>query len=174
MRMLILSSLLVCFMPVRLLAVEVAPRITDREIIERLTRLEEGQRNLEQRMVEGFAALGQRIDDTNRRIDDTNRRIDDTNRRIEDNNRSLSQRFDDTNRRIDELREYLLWGFGVMFAGMFALVGFVLWDRRTALAPAVRRTEELQERERRLEAALKEYAATSPEMAASLRKEGLL
>jgi len=101
MRMLILSSLLVCFMPVRLLAVEVAPRITDREIIERLTRLEEGQRNLEQRMVEGFAALGQRIDDTNRRIDDTNRRI-------EDNNRSLSQRFDDTNRRIDELREYLL------------------------------------------------------------------
>ncbi len=108
MRMLILSSLLVCFMPVRLLAVEVAPRITDREIIERLTRLEEGQRNLEQRMVEGFAALGQRIDDTNRRIDDTNRRIDDTNRRIEDNNRSLSQRFDDTNRRIDELREYLL------------------------------------------------------------------
>ena len=139
MRMLILSSLLVCFMPVRLLAVEVAPRITDREIIERLTRLQEGQRNLEQRMVEGFAALGQRIDDTNRRIDDTNRRIDDTNRRIEDtnrriedNNRSLSQRFDDTNRRIDELREYLLWGFGVMFAGMFALVGFVLWDRRTA------------------------------------------
>jgi len=131
MRLLILSSLLVCFMPVRLLAVAVAPRTSDREIIERLTRLEEGKRNLEQRMVEGFAALGQRIDDTNRRIDDTNRRIEDTNRRIEDNNRSLSQRFDDTNRRIDELREYLLWGFGVMFAGMFALVGFVLWDRRT-------------------------------------------
>ena len=160
MRMLILSSLLVCFMPVRLFAVEVAPRITDREIIERLTRLEEGQRSLEQRMVEGFAALGQRIDDTNRRLDDINR--------------ALSQRLDDTNRRIEELREYLLWGFGVMFAGMFTLVGFVLWDRRTALAPAVRRTEELQERERRLEAALREYAATSPELTASLKRAGLL
>lgn len=171
MRLLIFSSLLVCFMPVRLLAVEVAPRITDREIIERLTRLEEGQRSLEQRMAEGFAALGQRLDETNRRLDDISRAL---SQRLDDTNRALSQRLDDTSRRIDELREYLLWGFGVMFAGMFVLMGFVLWDRRTALAPAVRRTEELQERERRLEAALKEYAATSPELAASLKKEGLL
>ncbi|MCD6256050.1 MAG: hypothetical protein J7J44_07250 [Deltaproteobacteria bacterium] len=40
-------------------AVEKAPRITDKEIIERLTRLEEGQR-----------AINKRIDDVNKRIDD--------------------------------------------------------------------------------------------------------
>ncbi len=39
--------------------VQVAPRITDKEIIERLTRLEEGQK-----------ALNKRIDDVDRRIDD--------------------------------------------------------------------------------------------------------
>ena len=39
--------------------VEVAPRISDREIVERLTRLEEGQK-----------ALNKRIDDVNKRIDD--------------------------------------------------------------------------------------------------------
>jgi len=34
-----------------------------------------------------------------------------------------------------------------------SLIGFVLWDRRTALAPAVRRMDDMHERERRLEAA---------------------
>jgi len=49
-------------------AIEPAQRITDREIIERLTRLEEGQK-----------ALNQRFDDLK---DDMNRRFDDVNRRI--------------------------------------------------------------------------------------------
>ena len=48
------------------LAVEPAPRITDREIVESLTRLEEGQK-----------ALNQRFDDVNQRFEDVNRRIDD-------------------------------------------------------------------------------------------------
>jgi len=109
--------------------------ITGREIVERLTRLEEGQKRLEQRIADVETRLGQRL---------------------------------------DELREFLLWGFGVTFAGIFALVGFVLWDRRTALAPAVRRIEELQERERRLEAALREYAAKAPELAEALKKAGLM
>jgi hypothetical protein len=103
---------------------EPAIGITGREIVERLTRLGEGQKRLEQRM--------------------------------------------------EEVREFLLWGFGVTFAGIFALVGFVIWDRRTALAPAVRRIEELQERERRLEAALREYAAKDPELADALKRAGLM
>jgi hypothetical protein len=40
-------------------AVEIAPRITDREIVERLARLEEGQKKLE----EGQTLLHKRIDD---------------------------------------------------------------------------------------------------------------
>ncbi len=35
-----------------------------------------------------------------------------------------------------DLQSFLLWGFGIVFAGIFAFIGFVLWDRRTALAPA--------------------------------------
>ena len=47
-------------------AVETAPRISDREIVERLTRLEEGQKNLEKR----FDLVDIRFNDVNRRIDD--------------------------------------------------------------------------------------------------------
>ena len=60
----------VLIIPSLLLAVERAPRISDREIVERLTKLEEGQKNLEKR-----------IDGVNKRIDDLrsqmNSRLDD-------------------------------------------------------------------------------------------------
>lgn len=82
-------------------AFEEAPRITDREIVERLTRLEEGQK-------------------------------------------ALDRRFDDFSERLAELRQLMLWGFGVSFAGMFALISLVIWDRRTTLAPALRRIEALE------------------------------
>jgi len=43
-------------------AVTVAPRISDREIIERLTRLEEGQKSLRQAMEHRFNAMQSQID----------------------------------------------------------------------------------------------------------------
>jgi hypothetical protein len=61
----------------------------------------------------------------------------------------------------------------VILAGMFVLVGFVIWDRRTALSPAIRRTKDLEEREERLERALKEFAMKNPEMRDILKNLGL-
>ncbi|MEW6618084.1 MAG: hypothetical protein AB1422_01820 [bacterium] len=53
-------------------------------------------------------------------------------------------------------------------------IWFVLWDRRTALAPAVKKAKELEEREERIEKALKEYAIQQPKLAAVLREVGIL
>ena len=55
-----------------------------------------------------------------------NKRIDDVNRRNDDGQMSI-------NKRIDDLRSLIY----VVLAGIFALIGFVLWDRRTTLEPAV-------------------------------------
>lgn len=103
-------------------AFEDAPRITDKEIVERLTRLEEGQK-----------ALGVRINDLDRHID---------------------QRFTDFSKRFDELRQLMLWGFGVSFAGMFALISLVIWDRRTTLTPTVKRIDAMESRLRLVEETL--------------------
>jgi hypothetical protein len=46
-------------------------------------------------------------------------------------------------RQIDDLKTFMLWGYGMLFGGMGILIGFVIWDRRTALAPAVRKSKEL-------------------------------
>ena len=73
-----------------------------------------------------------------------------------------------------EIKEFMLFGFGVTFAGIFALIGFVLWDRRPALAPAVKKARELEEREERVEKALKEIALKDGNVREALRHVGLL
>ena len=82
-------------------AVEKAPRITDREIVERLTRLEEGQK-----------ALAKRIDDLDAKL---NKRIDDTNRRIDDLRSEMNSRFDT-----------LQWMLGLFITTSLVILGFVL------------------------------------------------
>jgi len=86
---------------------------------------------------------------------------------------AIEKRIDRIEKRIDSLRGLMLWGFGILFMGMFALVGFVLWDRRTAIAPVQRDTKYLMEREEKLEQALKKYAIMEPKLAEALKSVGI-
>ena len=62
-RILIIRVMITVLMiPSLLLAVERAPRISDREIVERLTRLEEGQKHLRSEMNSRFQAIDKRFD----------------------------------------------------------------------------------------------------------------
>ena len=108
------------------------------------------------------AHINQRIDGINQRIDDTNQRIEDTNRRIDDLDSKLSTRLND-----------LMGLLYVILAGMIALVGFVLWDRRSALQPAITRLEALKVKEESVEEALRIYSRKEPELASALRLVGL-
>lgn len=73
-----------------------------------------------------------------------------------------------------EIKEFMLWGFGILFGGMGILIGFVIWDRRTALSPAIKKYKELEEKEELIEKALKEYAKTEPKLAEILRSMRLM
>ncbi len=91
----------ILLVPVVAAAVEKAPRITDREIVERLTRLEEGQK-----------ALNKRFDDVNRRIDDLRAEM---NGRIDDLRAEMNGRFNT-----------LQWMFGFFITISLVILGFVL------------------------------------------------
>ncbi|MBF0566689.1 MAG: hypothetical protein HQK89_15800 [Nitrospirae bacterium] len=124
---------------------------------DRMIRLEEGLKATNQRIDDGLKATNQRIDDMGKKIDDVKA---------------------DVNKRLDQMYTLILWGFGILFglffSGMVFLVGFVLWDRRTALAPAVRKTNEVEERTELLEKALKEAAVENPGLKKALKHFGLL
>lgn len=89
--------------------------------------------------------------------------------KLEEGQKGIHQRIDDLGKRVDDLANLIY----VVLAGMFALVGFVIWDRRTALAPAVKRFKELEEREECLERAVREFAEKEPRLAEALRHAGL-
>lgn len=149
-------------------------------VLEQLSRLAEGQRQFieEQRrfgerlarVEEGQRQLGERlsaIEEGQRQLREAQSHLAERFARVEEAHQQLAARF-------DNLWTLIITSFGTLLAGMFALVGFVLWDRRTALAPAVRQMEDLQERERRLEEVLRRYAVKSPDLAEELRKAGML
>jgi len=98
--------------------------------------------------------------------------------RLEEGQKSLQRRIDDlktsAEKKFDNLYTLILWGFGILFGGMWMLMGFVLWDRRTALAPAIKKNKELEEREELLEKALKEFAGQEPRLAEILRTMRLM
>ena len=127
------------------LAVEGNLTISDREIIERLTRLEEGQKSLE------------------KRIDGLDKRID-----------GLQSQINGLQSQISDLHNLIIGGFGIVFVGIFGLFGFVIWDRRTAITPVVRKTRELEEREELTVKVLKAYADKEPRLAEVMRSLGLL
>ncbi len=82
----------------------------------------------------------------------------------------LNSRFDDVNSRFDDLKGLLY----VVLAGIFGLFGFVLWDRRTALAPAIRKTKELEEKEEMIEKVLKELAREDPKVRDAMKHAGFI
>jgi len=55
---------------------------------------------------------------------------------------------------------------------MGILMTVVIWDRRTALSPVIRRSRELEEREEKLERVLREYAKVEPKFDEVLKSVG--
>ncbi len=104
------------------------------------------------------------------RIDGLDKRMDSLDKRMD----GLDKRIDGIDTRINGLQEIMIGGFGVIFSGIFALIAFVLWDRRSALAPAVRKQEALEKKGEAIERALKDFAMKEPRFAEALRMAGLL
>ena len=58
----IIGLIAVLLMPSLVMAIDTAPMISDREIVERLTKLEEGKRNLEKRIGDFRSEINTRFD----------------------------------------------------------------------------------------------------------------
>ena len=101
----------------------------------------------------------------NKKVDSLEKRII----RLEEGQKALSKRVDDIekslNKRIDDLQNYMLTGFAILFAGMFTLIGFVIWDRRTAISPVQNKVRELEEEVFEIRKSLKKYAQKEPKFA---------
>ncbi|MFH1962422.1 MAG: hypothetical protein ABIJ30_06060 [bacterium] len=147
MRILILISLIIfIFMSPSIVA---AQDVSNREIINEITDLKVQVGKLETKMEEALKSVDSRMNDLNKRIDD---------------------RMGDMNNRMGDLMGLM----HVIIAGMIALVGFILWDRRTAIAPVIRQAKELERDKAVAWDILREYAKKEPRFAEVLKIAGVL
>ncbi|MEW5800797.1 MAG: hypothetical protein AB1847_01715 [bacterium] len=117
-------------------AVDVAPRISDREIVERLSRLEEGQKRLEGRiddlrseMIGRFDAVDKRFEAVDKRFEAVDKRFEAVDKRFE----AVDKRFDAVDKRFDDLRadmnsrfDLITWMFGLFVTIALVMLGFVI------------------------------------------------
>jgi predicted PurR-regulated permease PerM len=116
----LIVALILFFLPAISAAIETAPKITDREIVERLTRLEERLTRVE----EGQKAILREID----------KRFEAMDKRFE----SMDKRFDAIDRKIDLLA-------GIFTAIVVSVIGFAIWDRRTMIRPFETKVKSIEE-----------------------------
>ncbi|MHB8259623.1 MAG: hypothetical protein ACYDEC_05080 [Bacteroidia bacterium] len=91
------------------------------------------------------------------------------------------KRFDAIEKRMDKMETHADWQFYILIFGMFTLVGFILWDRRTFLKPFETKVGTLAEnatdekaKMQTLLAALRELAAKDTDVAQVLKTHNLL
>ena len=201
--LLLLTSVLVA-MPVA--AVDIAPRISDREIIESLAELTAGQKALEEKidlrfnamqeqidqrfaaiqeqMDQRFTAADQRFTVVDQRFTAVDQHFTAMQKQIDQRFIAVDQRFEAIDRRLDFIQQLML----VTIAGIFGLIGFIIWDRYSTLRPMdmrLRRLEEDLERDLELQSpegskltrlihALRELAKEDKKVEAILRSFSLL
>lgn len=70
------------------------------------------------------------------------------------------------NRLESKFDNYFIWGFGMVILSIFGLMGFIVYDRRNALAPIEGKTE-------RIVKALRERAEKDPILMEALKNTAL-
>ena len=122
-------------MPGPVSAIETAPRISDREIIDRLTKLEEGQKHLEE-------SLGAKIQANTEAIAQLRT---DIQMQIQQLRQDMNAQFDRIEKQFDRQFQLTLGILGAFAAIVAATIGFALWDRRTMIRPFESKVREIEE-----------------------------
>ena len=132
----------VLLLPGPVWAVEAAPALTDREIVERLTRLETGQTAVR-------AEVGQLREDMNRQTQQLRAEMGqlrgDMNRQTQQLRAEMGQLREDMNLQFARQFRLTVALLGAFAALVAAIIGFALWDRRTMLRPFERTVRSLEE-----------------------------
>ncbi len=151
-------------------AYDTAPRISDREIVESLTELKQGQKAINKRIDDlivnfnkrfedmnnnfnkRFEAMDKRFEDMNnnfnKRFEAMDKRFEDMNnnfnKRFEEMNTSFNKRFEAMDKRFEDMHDTMLILYTSTMALLAALIGYLIWDRNTAQKPMKRKIERLE------------------------------
>ena len=83
-------------------------------------------------------------------------------------------KFESIQKQIDQLSTLFYWGFGILITLFIFMIGYIIWDRRTALQPALDKATDADAKSTNLILALREYSKKHPDLIEILRTHGIL
>lgn len=86
----------------------------------------------------------------------------------------MNVKFESQQRQLDDIKALFYWGFGILITLFIFMLGYMIWDRRTAMRPALEQASRAEESSRTLIAMLREYSKKHPDLAEILRTHGML
>ncbi len=87
---------------------------------------------------------------------------------------SIDKQFMYQQKQIDDIKTLFFWGFGILITLFIFMLGYMIWDRRTALQPALDKATDADVKSTNLIQALREYSKKHPDLAEILRTHGML
>lgn len=145
-------------------AVEVAPGITDREIIQGLAEIK-GE-------ILGITA---RLDSVDKQFEQVDKQFEQVDKRFDVMQHNMDNRFDSIEKKIDQLVLLMTAIVGAFAAIVAITIGFAIWDRRTAVRPLQAQIRLLEnEKVEKMRKVMLAYAEKNKDWAAVLRNFGFL
>ena len=145
----ILGLFSLLLVPAQATAVDQAPRISDREIVERLTVLEEGLQHVEESLRAEIRANREAIDQLRKDMERQNQQLrEDMNTqfdRIASQFGGIDSQFDRIDAQFDRMFQLTLGILAAFAAIVASTIGFAIWDRRTMIRPFETKVKEIEE-----------------------------
>ena len=87
---------------------------------------------------------------------------------------NMNLRFEGQQRQLDDIKTLFYWGFGILITLFIFMLGYMIWDRCTAMQPALIQASKAEENSRNLITTLRDYSKKHPDLAEILRSHGIL
>jgi hypothetical protein len=107
------------------------------------------------------------------KLNSTNERINSTNERITSLEKQMNIKFESQQNQIDDLKIMFRWGFSILITLMLFILGYIIWDRRTALNPIRERVEQEKIEVEKIKAVLKEMGESDQKIAEILKRTAM-
>ena len=87
---------------------------------------------------------------------------------------SQQRQLDDLKRQLDDVKTLYYGGFGIITSLFLFMFGYMIWDRRTAMKPALEQASRAMLDNRNFLTVLRDYSKKHPDLADIIRTHGML
>ncbi|MBI5184987.1 MAG: hypothetical protein HZA01_04585 [Nitrospinae bacterium] len=116
-------------------AVEPAPRISDREIIESLAEIKTEIKAIKHEFAIQFEQVNKRFEQVDKRFEQVDKRFEQVDKQFEQVNKRIDDLRADMNTKFEDANAVNRMFFGYTMSVLLALFGYIIWDRRTLMKP---------------------------------------